>query len=209
MTSIDPRFESVRRDRILIAILVVVALVPYAQTLAFGYVMDDTNVIRGNASLNGWTSLLAVWARQYQNTAYESGLYRPLWMMILAIVWNVGGHWALWFHVLAVGMHVVATVMVYRLIAAGAARWPAALAAAWFAVHPLHVEAVANVANSSEVLVAIWTCALAQHLCRIEARAEPIGWSNAVKAGVLFLVALLTKESGAAATMLALQWLWG
>jgi hypothetical protein len=139
----------------------------------------------------------------------DSGLYRPLLMTLFAIVWNAGGHWPLWFHAMCVAMHMAATLLVWRLLRSGVSRWPAVLGALWFAVHPVHVEAVANIANSSEVLVGLWTCALALWLARIDDNPGRISWARAAVAGALYLAASLSKESGAVAPVLAGLWLWG
>lgn len=200
--------EGSTSNRVIIALLMIAALVPFAQTLSFGYVMDDTTAIRANPAVTGWTSLIKVWTQPYFGFR-DSGLYRPLSMTVFALIWNAGGRWPLWFHVLVVAMHMAATVMVWRLLAPRLDRWPAVIAATWFAVHPVHVEAVANIANSTEIFVALWICALAQWLSRIDERPGPIPWTSAVVAGALYLAAFLSKESGAVAPLLAALWLWG
>src|SRR3989442_1459982 len=73
--------------------------------------------------------------------------------------------------------------LVWRLLRGGVGRWTAFAAAIWFAVHPVHVEAIASVANSSEALVTIFTAVLALVLRRIQERTAPgasIGWPAAV-----------------------------
>jgi hypothetical protein len=195
-------------DRAIIVALLIAAFVPFARTLSFGYVMDDTTVIRANTALQGWGSLLRVWTQPYFGLR-DSGLYRPLLMTLFALIWNAGGHWPLWFHAVCIAMHMTATLLVWRLLRSGISRWPAVLGAVWFAVHPVHVEAVANIANSSEVLVALWTCALALWLARIDEHRDRVAWKDAAVAGALYLAAFLTKESGAVAPLLAALWHWG
>jgi tetratricopeptide (TPR) repeat protein len=198
-----------RWNRLILLALLCAAIAPYVQSLTFGYVMDDTTAIRANPDMNGWDSLLTVWTHPYGGEGSPFfGLYRPLTMFIFAFVWNAGGHWALWFHVVAILLHSIATLLVYRMVGSISGRLPAILGALWFAVHPVHVEAVANVANSSEVLVAIWTCLLALHLARANEAASEVSWATAAGAGALYLLAFLSKESGAVAAVLALLWVW-
>jgi hypothetical protein len=192
-----------RGQRWMTAALLAAALLPFARTLLFGYILDDTTAIRGNPDIAGWSSLLTLWTKPYLPPA--SGLYRPLTMTVLAVLWNAGGHFPIWFHAVVIAAHAAACVLVWRLLRCGVSPWPAFLAALWFAVHPIHVEAVANIANSSEVFVAIWTCALALLLARDDATS----WKTALIAGVLYLAALLTKESGVVAPILAMVWAWG
>jgi hypothetical protein len=198
------------RARALTFVLVVAAIVPFLQSLTFGYVLDDTYAIRGNPTLDGWSSLGRVWLEQFGGDAGPFfGLYRPLTASIFAIVWNAGSKWPLWFHALALLLHLSASLLVWRLLKRALSLWPAFLAALWFAVHPLHVEAVANVTNTSEVLVAVLTLLLALLLTRRVATEEPIAWRTAFGAGVLYLAAMLSKESGAMAAPVALLIAWG
>jgi hypothetical protein len=196
-------------DRLLGAALIALAVLPFVRTLGFGYVMDEVTAIRSNATLNGWSALGRVWGLEYGSPdAPFVGLYRPLTMMLFAIVWNLGGGWPLWFHLFAIALHALATWLVWRLLARGLGRAPALIAAAWFAVHPIHVEAVANVANSSETLVAIWTALLALHLLSAT-RTSDQAVRTAIVSGALFAAALLSKESGAMAPLLGLLCVWG
>lgn len=190
-------------------VLVLAAIAPFLQSLAFGYVLDDTYAIRGNASIRGWSSLGQVWVEQFGGDGGPFfGLYRPLTMTIFAIVFNAGAKWPLWFHLLALVLHAIATLFVFKLLRRALDTWPAFLAAAWFAVHPVHVEAVANITNSSEVLVAIWTMLLALFLLdRIGAAS--MTWATAAIGGALYLAAMLSKESGAMAAPVALLIVWG
>ena len=198
------------RERALTFALVLAAAVPFLQSLAFGYVLDDTYAIRGNATLNGWSSLGGVWLEQFGGNAGPFfGLYRPLTATLFAIVWNAGGKWPLWFHVMAVLLHVAATLLVWRLLRRAVADFPAHLAALWFAVHPIHVEAVANITNTSEVLVTIWTVLLALYLKNRIATGESPSWRTALIAAALYMAAMLSKESGAMAGPVAMLVAWG
>ena len=198
------------RARALAFALIIAALAPFLQTLAFGYVLDDTYAIRGNPTLEGWSSLGRVWLEQFGgNGGPFFGLYRPLTATLFALVWNAGGKWPLWFHMVAVLLHVIATLFVWRLLRRAVAGWPAFLSALWFAVHPVHVEAVANITNTSEVLVTIWTIVLALYLARRVESESVLSWRSALAAATLYLAAMLSKESGAMAAPVALLVAWG
>lgn len=196
-----------RIDRLTIVLLVVAAVAPFLRTLLFGYVMDEVTAIRSNSDLAGWASLARVWSREYGSPdAPFVGLYRPFTMMVFALLRNVGHGWPVWFHLLAVGLHALATVLAWKLLRRAVSPGAALPGALFFAVHPVHVEAVANVANVSEVLVAIWSILLALHLTRDDRGATL--WHAAI-AGLLFFLALASKESGAVAPVLALLCVWG
>ncbi len=204
-------------ERWIVVALVVAAVAPFVSTLFFGYVYDDTAIIRGNPAINGWHALVTLWREPYwpNSGSDHSGLYRPLTMALFAIIWNAG-KFAIWFHLFVLALHATTTVLVWRVLRRGVDRWAAAGAALWFAVHPVHVEAVANISNSSEVLVALWTSLLALWLAqRIPGSGAQTPsdtqrrWIPALVAALLFACALLTKESGAMTPALALLWWYG
>lgn len=63
-------------NRRLITLLILAAVVPFAWSLGFGYVLDDTTAIRSNPDLNGWASLCNVWTHRYGGA--ELPFYAPI-----------------------------------------------------------------------------------------------------------------------------------
>ena len=166
---------------------------------------DDTTVIRDNALLRGWEGVSRVWSTPYwpsEGTA-GLGLYRPLQLSILSAVWNTGGGRALWFHVYALLLAGLTAAAVWWLLRRGTTAVAALAGAAWFATHPLHVEAIASVANSSELVVACCTIAMVALLMRPAPRNRGSDWIRAAVVGVVAAAALGAKESGLLALPLA------
>jgi hypothetical protein len=190
--------------RAIAAVLVLVAVVPFVRALGFGFVYDDIWIVQHNPAIVGWQSLLTLWQHPYWMDAegVQAGLYRPMQTAILAIVRNATGGWPIWFHLYALSLHATVTLLVWRLLDRGVRRWPAVLGALWFAAHPVHVEAIANISNSAEPLVALCTLGLYFVLARMAGR--HVRWRDALLAAVLFLGAMLSKESGALALAMAL-----
>ncbi len=202
--------RSHRTDSWIRIALVVAAVAPFVATLFFGYVYDDSTIVVKNPVLTGWHSIVEAWKQPYWAAAARgsSGLYRPLFVECLAILWNSAHRYAIAFHAFAIAAHVAVTLLVAALLRRGVGRWPAMAGALWFAVHPVHVEAVANISNSSEVLVSVWTLLLVLWLYpRRDAFGAPsieLGWGRVAVAALLYAAALFTKESGAVAPALAL-----
>ena len=211
LSVVTPTVENRRAERARTALIVLAAVVPFVSSVAFGYILDDTYAIRGNGTLRGgWSSLWRVWTEQFGgNGGPFFGLYRPVTMSVFAFLFNAGGRWPVWFHILAIAAHAAVSVAVLRLMLRAVPRTPATLLALWFAVHPVHVEAVANITNSSEVLVALWTCALAGQLWSVARAGRQAGWRDATVAGALYLGAAFSKESGVMAAPIALLVAWG
>lgn len=210
----DSRFDAAVR-----ILLIVAAFAPFVGTLFYGFVYDDLGIILHNPAINGWDSVFAVWKHPYWTGGGPdyAGLYRPLLVAIFAVIWNGLHRYAIAFHLFAVCVHAAATLLLWGILRRATSAWAAAGAALWFALHPVHVEAVANIANSSETLVGVWTALLVLLLLPSPAGAPERdttttiapGWTRAALAAVLYAAALLTKESGAVAPALALIAVWG
>jgi Flp pilus assembly protein TadD len=190
------------------------AMLPVLPTLRAAFVYDDTTIIRDNLLLRGWGSLVHVWSSPYWSGdgGEALGLYRPVQQALLAVVWNVGHGSALLFHVYAILLAALTAVVVWHLLRRGTDGLPALVGAVWFASHPLHVEAIASVANTSELVVALSTIGLTFALVR---RPSRVSHTRAGSATHLLLVAALAgvaigaKESGLLALPLALLTAWG
>src|SRR5690349_5925837 len=208
--------ESVRARRaipngVAAALVALAAVVPFLPTLRAGFIYDDTTIVRDNALLRGWSALARVWAAPYWPTVgNDVGLYRPLHVALLALVWNLGGGSPRLFHLYAITLHLIVAVVLWRLLGVAVGRIAAIVGALWFATHALHVETVASVANSSELLVALFTIALAAVIRRAE-RVEGAAreWGMALLAGALTVAAVYSKESGLFALPVAAVTAWG
>ena len=156
-------------NRVAVAIIALAAMIPFLPTLRAGFIYDDTTIVRDNALLRGWSALARVWGAPYWPTVgNDVGLYRPLHVALLAAVWNLGGGSPRLFHLYAIALHVIVAVVLWRLLGVAVGRVAAIVGALWFATHALHVETVASVANSSELLVALFTMVLAAVIVRAE-----------------------------------------
>ena len=197
-------------------IVALAAVLPLLPTLRAAFVYDDTTIIRDNTLLRGWEALSRVWSAPYWPTsgADVSGLYRPLHVALLAVVWNVGGGAPRPFHLYALALYAVVVVVLWRMLRRSVGVTAAALGALWFATHPLHVETVASVANTAELLVVLFTLALTWLL------SLPVDWASttdrrfgewrvAIGAAALTAAAVLSKESGLLALPVAAITVWG
>lgn len=214
MTYPDLPAPSSLRARLTAALgLVLLAVGPLLPTLRAGYVYDDTTIIRDNVLLRGWGALMRVWSQPYWpgEGVDALGLYRPLHVALLATVWNAGNGSARWMHVYALVLAVLTALAVWWLLRRATGATTALVAAGWFATHPLHVEAITSVANSSELLVLLCIIALVWVLWRTSPTPDrPVrDWARAVLVGVLAAAALASKESGLLAVPLAALTAWG
>ena len=209
------RETSPRRGRgIRASALLLIVVAPLLPTLRAAFVYDDTTIIRDNVGLRGWGALTRVWSQPYwpsDNGIDALGLYRPLHIALLSSVWNASGGSARWFHIYALGLVALTALAVWWMLGRAVRPIAAFVAAAWFASHPLHVEAVASVANTSELLMVLCTVGLI-HVLREPLRMgedHDADWRRAVWVGALAAAALLAKESGLLAVPIAGLTAWG
>ncbi|MGA2034168.1 MAG: tetratricopeptide repeat protein [Thermoguttaceae bacterium] len=131
--------------------LVVATAAVFAQTLRHDFVNcdDDQYVYENPHLIGGLTAKSIAWAF----TASHSANWHPLTWMSHMLDWQLyrlepGGH-----HFTSVLLHAAAAVLLFLVMLQMTGRlWPSALVAAVFAVHPLHVESVAWIAERKDVL---------------------------------------------------------
>lgn len=119
------------------------------------FAYDDDYIILKNDAVHTLHHWWSAFSTSYWPKAWGGDGYRPLTMLSFRTEWVIGHGSPLVFHAANVLLYVACAVLMYALavrLLPPAAAW---LAAALFAVHPVHVEAVANVVGQSELLVGV------------------------------------------------------
>jgi tetratricopeptide (TPR) repeat protein len=184
--------------------IAILALGASWSSLGNGFAYDDAFVVVNDAQR---MHTLTGWWREFASTYWLSegrqpgDGYRPLTILAFKLQWVLGDGKPVVFHAVSVALHTVTAVLVFWLACGALPTAAAALAAAFYAVHPVHVEAVANVVGQSELLVAPLVI-LAVGLY-VHGRAQgPLSWRRWSAIGALYALALLFKEH--AITLIAL-----
>ena len=174
------------------------AVLVYAGALRNGFALDDVPLVRDNPAIASLTNVPRLLVSPYWGDSTEHyGLYRPLTVVSLAVNRPVSGPGPFGFHLVNVLLHGgVSALAWFVLRRAGTHYGTALLGALIFAVHPIHVEAVANVAGRGELLAA--GLVLAAWL----AHGQSGSWRWG--AAAFYLGAVLSKESTIAAPLLFL-----
>ena len=135
--------------------LALIVIVPFYQTSQFSFVIyDDTRFILGNKNIQaGFDQSSFSWAF----TTMSGNNWQPLTWLSLMLDYKMYGRNAGGYHVTNVLMHLVNTLLLFLIFGKMTGRlWPSGFVAALFAVHPLHVESVAWVAERKDVLSAMF-----------------------------------------------------
>ena len=173
--------------------LAALSLAVYANSLGGGFITDDQFQILNNPVVTGAQGLLTAFTSGvWSFIGYHGNYYRPLQFVVYGLVYRAFGPSPFPFHLLMALLHALNTALAFWL--ARRLALPAAwFAAALFAVHPIHTEAVNWIAALPDVLTT--TFILAGVGLFLAQGATPTMRQIAAHAA-LYLAALLTKETG-------------
>jgi hypothetical protein len=173
--------------------LVALALLGTFSIVGYPFVQDDSGVIVGNQLIREWSGLWRAFGAPYWPPLTSGELYRPLSIAGFTVQWILGGATPLLFRITSLLLYAGVVLALWRLLRGLVPPGAAWLGAALFAVHPLHVEAVAVAVNQSELIVAILLSAAVA--IRIQVHRGTLTYLNGgVLLWVCFLLGILTKE---------------
>ena len=124
------------------------------------FAQDDIAIIWKNAAMHDLGGIGRFFTTSYWPPPFIPALYRPLASVSFALQWALGGGEPLIFRLVSYTLYAVCCIAVFRLARIGLPVAVAGLMAALFAVHPLHVEAVALGVNQNEIWVGLIACAM-------------------------------------------------
>ena len=147
------------REKYILALILLVTAVTYWGAIRFEFVYDDTPQIVDNPLIKAWHFVPQYFtssAWKQMGMAVLGNYYRPLFFLLMRVIYALFGGRPLVWHVLAIFMHLVVTWLTYVLIRKITGEFTTAwLAALIFGVHPSHHEVVAWVSGMTETLFAI------------------------------------------------------
>jgi tetratricopeptide (TPR) repeat protein len=191
-----------------IAFLTLVSVVPYLNSLRNGFVFDDWNQVVKNPYIRDFHHLRqiflsGVWSYR---TGFEalSNYYRPVMMLGYALCYRLFGPRAFAFHLFSVLLNLAVVLLVYNLTLRMFSRGPLALAAAaLFAVHPIHSEAVDWIAAVTELEVAFFFLLTFRFYLAVGQGTLARRALALTGMGASFALALLSKEQAVMLPLLA------
>jgi len=189
-------------------VLALIAIVPYLNTLWNGFVYDDIYQVLGNPYIRSFHYLrqiltTSVWSFRYAAQG-TTNYYRPLMSLDYLLLYQIYGPLAYGFHLANLLTHAVVVLLLFaitnRLTGSKALAF---VAAALFALHPVHVEAVAWVAAIPDLQLAMFLL-VAFWLYLDLAEAGRRRWWTWPALLATFALALICKEPAAAFPFIAL-----
>jgi hypothetical protein len=161
---------------VLALMLVLLALVAFANSISGKFIYDDQRVVLRNPLLGHWDAgtlkaifthdYWAVYNSQTPDQSIDSLYYRPIYHLFTMAAYEFAGTSAAGWHLISILLHIAATLMALlvleKTLVVGTALAEkerllmAAFAAAIFAIHPAQGEAVAWISASGNSLLAIF-----------------------------------------------------
>jgi protein O-mannosyl-transferase len=175
----------------------------YSRDLQYDFVLDDQPLILLNETFTSWKNWKLLFTSHISSSSSSAILYpgvaihyRPIYMLWLMTISRTFALNTPWLHLTSLLLHVIAVFLVYwagsRIVEN---RWAAAFAALLFAFHPVHVESVAYISASTDILVTIFfLLSLLSYLKFREDNASLLFWFLSIAAAGL---AMFSKETGA------------
>ncbi len=185
------------------ALLAFIAFVIYARTFGYGYALDDIAVVQENKYVHdgfgGFGKILSTfyWNGFEAFSTQNSGIFRPVSLLLFATEWQFFGNNPGVFHFVNVLLYALCSFQLFLLLNSLFGKEKRALAfgvVLLWTVLPVHTEVVANIKSADEILALLFAVLSLRYLLR---------WSDAQKindvffsAGYMFL-AMLSKEGAA------------
>ena len=189
---------------LLILLLVLLLVVVYLPAMQGQFLMSDLRVVVENPRLTSLHGLLSIWSPAASDPYPVLDQYQPLTYTLFWLERQLFGLEPRAYQAVSLALHVLNTLLVWRLLARIGARG-AAVAAAIFGVHAVHVESVAWIYEQKNVLSG--ACFFLALLAYLKFDADRRGsWYAA--ALVLFAAALLSKASTVVLPGLLLLYGW-
>jgi hypothetical protein len=158
-----------------------------------GFALDDVHIIVENNRVHALSEAWRMFGQTYWPPDEGASLYRPLTIIVFSVQWALGHGSAFPFHLTNILLYAIVAVALFRLALLLVPLPAAFVAAALFAVHPLHTEVVANVVGQAELWVALLVIVAVYRYIRVR-RKGALPYSEAAILAALFFAACMFKE---------------
>src|ERR1700719_912445 len=181
-------------DQVLIGLLILLAVLCYGNSLFNGFVYDDEQQILQNPYVKSWHYLpqifsTTVWS--FVGAAGTTNYYRPLMTFTFLALWQLFKDIPFGFHLFNATLNAAVVVLVFaagrRLFQDRRVAW---LAAALFAIHPIHTEVVDWIAAVPELEVTFFVLLTFWLFMRLDTNS----WKFHLATVASFALAVLCKE---------------
>ncbi|MDC0357760.1 tetratricopeptide repeat protein [Oligoflexia bacterium] len=183
--------QSVFRTKFAPLIIFLSGLVVFGNTLHHQFALNDLAHIVNNSAIK---DLGQAWIAFFEPT-FAADVYRPVYALSYILTYHFAGLAPVAYHATNILLHALISVFVYFLILRVTRPKLAFLAAFLFAIHPVHIEAVANISGRTELLChffGLWTLFLALNISQKDCSGVLFKY---LLLSLLFALALFSNET--------------
>lgn len=138
--------------------LAIAVFAAYANMFGNEFVFDDALLIKGNGWLQGWGHIKDILTGStVGGVGATGGFYRPLQILLYLLMHHLGGGGTFWFHELNFVLHLLNTLLLFKI--GGKLSFDpkgAFFAALLWGVHPIHTEAVTYMSGTADPLMTLF-----------------------------------------------------
>ena len=192
------RFFSDSSNLVVYAILSILCIIIYGNTLWNDYVLDDILVLSNNTLVTqGIKAIPKLFAttHMYGYLNIANDLYRPLPLVMFAIEYQFFGPNPAIGHFFNIVVFIGCVCLFFKFVCVflpDTNKVVALVAALFFAVHPIHTEVVANIKSRDELLCFLFSFAALLQFIKYQ---QGNGLGNLLLGGLWLFLALLAKET--------------
>ena len=192
----------------LIALLLLLAILPYVNTLQNGFVYDDNNEVLTNPFIRSFAHVGDIFSTRilaHLGARGATNYYRPISILGFLICYKLFGLLPYGFHLANLLLHALIVCVLFGLTKRlFHDQWLAFAAAAIFALHPIHTESVAWVSGVTDLDLAVFY--LATFWLFLDSARPQGARSELAQLGMVgsFVLALLSKEQAVTLPLVAM-----
>ncbi len=185
------------------ALLVLLTVLAYGPAFVAGFIWVDDDYVLENYNLRSTAGLVKIWRQPRSSPQYYPLVHTSYWLEHR--LWDL---WPVGYHATNIFLHATSALLLWRVLLL--IELPAAwLAAAVFALHPVHVESVAWITERKNTLSLLFYLAAAFCFLKRELAPQSRGsWGLYLASVACFLAALLCKTVVATLPCALLVVLW-
>lgn len=182
------------------ALIAVLAIIIYSNSLDGKFVLDDYSTVRDNAYIKSWHNIGRIFIYPFGagDTNLEYGksfcFYRPIQSFIYMLSYSLFKFRVQSYHCFSIALHILAGIGIYWLISLLFKNQQISLlTSAFFITHPIHTEAINYISGMADPLVFVFI--LSSFILYIRF-SESRGLACYILMLLSYTLALLSKESG-------------
>ena len=196
-----------RRETTQVGFLLLLSVATYANSLLNGFIYDDFQQIVENPYVHSFRHMRAIFMTSVWSFQGAEGIlsyYRPMMTFGYMLCWRFFGSVPFGYHLVSVVMNAAVVLLVFflaqRLFRDDVLSF---VAAAFFALHPVHTESVAWVAGVTDLELALFYLFTFWQFHDMARVGRPGLWVRRTLMAASFVLALLSKEQAATLPVLA------